>query len=117
MKMASAPPLTKARPAPPCAGAGQGVKRTAEEGTEVLEERTTAEQAVVSTAAPESAGVAPEARSEDPKDSGVASLRSTILTELKSVAMENIRSVVAETYKKSNIEITAQEISNIASLS
>ena len=119
--MASAPPLTKARPAPPCAGAGQGVKRTAEEGTEVLEERTTAEQAVVSTAAPESAGVAPEARSEDSLDGHVsalvANLRSTILTELKSVAMENIRSVVTETYKKNNIEITAQEISDIASLS
>ena len=72
MKMASAPPLTKAKPAP-----AQGVKRTAEEGAVVLEERTTAEQAVVSTAAPESAGVAPEARDED-----LGHLRSTVLTEL-----------------------------------
>ena len=90
--MASAPPLTKAKPAP-----AQGVKRTAEEGTEVLEERTTAEQAVVSTAAPGSAGVAPETLGEDHRDQP-EDLRSTVLTELKSAAMENIKSAVAETY-------------------
>eukprot|EP00435_Cladocopium_sp_Y103_P007713 s12_g2.t1 len=92
----------KAKPAP-----AQGVKRTAEEGAEVSENRTTAEQAVVSTAGAEGVVTTPEA------PEAAQDLRSAV----KSVAMENIKSSVEETYKKNNIEITAQEISDIASLS
>eukprot|EP00435_Cladocopium_sp_Y103_P058604 s680_g20.t1 len=91
----------QAKPAP-----AQGVKRTAEEGTEALEERTTAERAVVSTATPESAVTVPEA------PEAAQDLRSAVLTELKAVAMENIKSLVEETYKQNNIGITAQEISD-----
>eukprot|EP00435_Cladocopium_sp_Y103_P054916 s669_g18.t1 len=59
MPAPSAPqPKTKAKAKPPPA---QGVKRTAEEGTEALEERTTAEQAVVPTATPEGVATTPEA--------------------------------------------------------
>ena len=102
LKIGTGPPLTKAKPTPT-----QGVKRTAEEGTGDLEERTTAEQAAVPDAVPAVESVIEEAQD----------LRSVVLTRLKTVAMENIKTLVEETYKRNSIDITAKEVSEIASLS
>ena len=78
MKMASAPPLVKAKPAP-----AQGVKRVAEEGTENLEERTTAQPAAAPAAAPPAEGSTEQAPPQD--------LHGAILTRLKEVAVDNIK--------------------------
>ena len=102
--MASAPPLVKAKPAP-----AQGVKRAAEEGTGDLEERTTAEPAAAPAAAPPAESPTEQAPPQD--------LPSAILTRFKEVAMDNIKALVEETYKRNNIEITEKEVSDIASLS
>ena len=103
MRMASAPPLVKAKPAP-----AQGVKRVAEEGTEDLEERTTAEPAAAPAAQP-AEGSTEQAPPQD--------LRGVIPTRFKEVATDNIKILVEETYKRNNIEITEKEVSDIASLS
>ena len=95
--MASAPPLVKAKPTP-----AQGVKRAAEEGTGDLEERTTAEPAAAPAAAPTAEGPTEQAPSQD--------LHGVILTRFKEVAMDNIKTVVEETYKRNNIEITEKEV-------
>ena len=94
---------TKAKPTPT-----QGLKRTAEEGTGELETRITAEQAAVPAAAP---------AAESAPDTGARDLKGAALAALKEVAMSNIKTLVEETYKKNGIEISSQEIADIASLS
>ena len=84
------------------------MKRTAEEGTGDLESRTTAEQAAVPAAAP-AAESAPDTSAQD--------LKGAALAVLKEVAMGNIKTLMEETYKKNGIEISSQEIADIASLS
>jgi hypothetical protein len=84
------------------------VKRTTEEGMGDLESRTTAEQAAVPAAAP-AAESAPDTRALD--------LKGAALAVLKEVAMGNIKTLAEETYKKDGIEISFQEITDIASLS
>ena len=44
-------------------------------------------------------------------------MKSTVLTALKEVAYENIKTLVQETYKKNGVEISAQEVADISSLS
>ena len=97
LSIASGPPMTKAKPSPT-----QGLKRTAEEGTGELETRITAEQAAVPAAAP---------------DTGAQDLKGAALAVLKEVAMGNIKTLAEETYKRNGIEISFQEIADIASLS
>ena len=84
------------------------MKRTAEEGTGDLESRATAEQAAVPAATP-----AAESRHRNT----CAPVSGAALAVLKEVAMGNIKTLVEETYKKNGIEISSQEITDIASLS
>ena len=44
-------------------------------------------------------------------------MKSTVLTALKEVAYENIKTLVQETYKRNGVEISAQEVADISSLS
>ena len=85
------------------------MKHAAEEGTGDLEERTTAEPAAAPAAAPTAEGPTEQAPSQD--------LHGVILTRFKEVAMDNIKTLVEETYKRNNIEITEKEVAEIASLS
>ena len=84
------------------------MKRTAAECTGELESKTTAEQAAVPAAAP---------AAESAPDTGAQDLKGAALAVLKEVAMGNIKTLVELTYKKKGIEISYQEIADIASLS
>jgi hypothetical protein len=98
MQIARQAPMAKAK-----TEAAPKDKRPAEEAVENLQARTE-EQAVADTAAPSSS-------------LGTQELRSTVLTALKEVAYENIKTLVQETYKKNGVEISAQEVADISSLS
>jgi len=98
MQIARQAPMAKAK-----TEAAPKDKRPAEEAVENLQARTE-EQAVVDTAAPSSS-------------LGTQELKSTVLTALKEVAYENIKTLVQETYKRNGVEISAQEVADISSLS